>query len=69
MGAVVSSVLRDAKAKSFVRMSPTMSVELIRPRQLGLHRAMGNAVVGGKETRNWDPEALFPLWGKMRCSD
>lgn len=45
VGGVASYMLEDAKANSFVIMSPAMMLELIRPRQLALHRATRSAVV------------------------
>lgn len=44
VGGVVSYMLEDAKANSFVIMSPTVIVELIRRRQLVLHRAVRSVV-------------------------
>lgn len=44
VGGVVSYMLEDAKANSFVIMSPTVIVESIRRRQLALHRAVRNVV-------------------------
>lgn len=45
VGGVASYMLEDAKANSFVIMSPTMILGLIRPRQLALHRATRSAVM------------------------
>lgn len=45
VGGVASYMLEDAKANSFVIMSPTMILELIRPRQLAVHRAIRSAVM------------------------
>ena len=51
VGGVASYMLKDAKANSFVIMSPTMILDLIRPRQLALHRATRSAVTRAKGGR------------------
>lgn len=45
VGGIASYMLEDAKANSFVIMSLTMILELIRLRQLVLHRVMRSAVM------------------------
>ena len=58
VGGVASYMLKDAKANSFVIMSPMMILELIRPRQLALHRAMRSAVMRARGGRR--PEVGMP---------
>lgn len=52
VGGVASYMLEDAKANSFVRTSQKMILELIRMKQLMLHRAVSSTLrrAKGKET-------------------